>query len=106
MHEKGRFATSFDDLTATCSDRLVDPTWKIRETLTSVGKKAQFDKDVIGRRALELIEKRRKEGFHGPRKDLLQLFIDSKDENGNQFPDEFLKDEILNMTIAGKKNII
>jgi len=81
----------------------VDPAWKIREALTKVGKKAQFDKALIGQRALELIEKRKKEGFHGPRKDLLQLFIDSKDENGNQFPDEFLKDEILNMTIAGKQ---
>ncbi|KAG0041906.1 hypothetical protein BGZ83_001163 [Gryganskiella cystojenkinii] len=102
MHEKGAFATSFDDLTATCSDRLMDPAWKIREALTGVGKKAAYDKAVIGRQALELIARRRKEGYHGARKDLLQLFIDAKDENGEQFPDDFLKDEILNLTIAGR----
>ena len=102
MNEKVAFATSFDDLAATCSDRLMDPAWKIREYLTGVGKKAAYDKELIGRHALELIALRRKEGFHGERKDLLQLFIDSKDDNGESFPDDFLKDQVLNLAAAGK----
>ncbi|KAF9380463.1 hypothetical protein CPC16_010309 [Podila verticillata] len=96
------FAVSFDDLTGVCSDRLVDPTWKIREMFSSVGKKASYDKELIGKHAFKLIEKRRREGFHGTKKDLLQLFMDTKDDNGQPLSDDMLKDAILNFTIAGR----
>ncbi|KAF9343628.1 Protein kinase alk2 [Mortierella sp. AD094] len=102
MDKKVDFAVSFDDLTATCSDRLMDPSWKIREQLTSVGKKAAFDKDLIGKHARELIKKRRREGTEAEKKDLLQLFMDTKDEEGKPLTDDFIADIILNFTIAGR----
>ncbi|KAF9313349.1 Protein kinase alk2 [Podila horticola] len=96
------FAVSFDDLTATCSDRLVDPAWRIRERLTSVGKKVQYDKNLIAEHSFNLIRKRREQGFQGGKKDLLQWFLEAKDDEGNTLSDEVIKDFILNFTIAGR----
>lgn len=95
------FAVSFDELTATCSDRLVDPAWRIRERLTSVGKKAQYDKNLIAEHSFNLIRKRRDQGPQGGKRDLLQWFLDAKDDDGNSLSDEVIKDFILNFTIAG-----
>ncbi|KAI7819906.1 cytochrome P450 [Gamsiella multidivaricata] len=102
MDEKVDFAVSFDDLTATCSDRLLDPLWKIRESLTGVHKKAMYDKDLIGKHALAIIEKRRREGYHAEKKDLLQLFMEVRDENGQPLTDDYIASIILNATIAGR----
>ncbi|KAF9112787.1 hypothetical protein BGX27_002788 [Mortierella sp. AM989] len=102
MDKKVDFATSFDDLASACSDRLMDPLWKFREAVTSVGKKAAHDKNVIRRHALDIIERRRREGFHAEKKDLLQLFLDSTDDDGNPLSEDFIVDIILNFTIAGR----
>ncbi|KAF9926203.1 hypothetical protein FBU30_004162 [Linnemannia zychae] len=100
------FAVSFDDLTATCSDRLLDPAWKIREAITKVGAKAKYDKELIRKHSFEVIERRRKEGFkgyaEGKKKDLLQLFMEATDDEGKPLSNEFLVDIILNFTIAGR----
>lgn len=98
------FAVSFDDLTATCSDRLVDPAWRIRERLTNVGKKAQYDKNLIAEHSFKLIKKRREQGFQGGKKDLLQWFLEAKDDESNTLSDEVIKDFILNFTIAGESS--
>ncbi|KAG0339756.1 hypothetical protein BG000_001432 [Podila horticola] len=74
------FAVSFDELTATCSERLVDPAWRIRERLTSAGAKAQDSK----------------------KKDLLDWFLEATDDDGHPLPDAMIKDFILNFTIAGR----
>ncbi|KAG0196625.1 hypothetical protein BGX28_009915 [Mortierella sp. GBA30] len=102
IHQKAPFAVSFDGLTAACSDRLLDPIWKIRERLTSVGKKVQYDKTLIQQHTLQLMEKRRKEGYHAAKKDLLQIFMETKDEDGAPLSDELIVDIILNFTIAGR----
>ncbi|KAG0074607.1 Protein kinase alk2 [Linnemannia elongata] len=105
IESKVDFAVSFDDLTATCSDRLMDPAWKIREALTSVGAKAKYDKALIRKHSLEIIQRRRAEGFKvspGGKKDLLQLFMEAKDDEGKPLSDEYLVDIILNFTIAGR----
>ncbi|KAG0090073.1 Protein kinase alk2 [Podila epicladia] len=96
------FAVSLDDLTAICSDRLVDPAWRIRERFTKVGKKAQYDRNVITEYSFNLIKKRREQGFRGSKKDLLQWFLEAKDDEGNPLSDEVIKDFILNFTIAGR----
>ncbi|KAF9331755.1 hypothetical protein BG006_005412, partial [Podila minutissima] len=70
MEHQVPFAVSFDDLTATCSYRLVDPAWRIRERLTNVGKKAQYDKNLIAEHSVILIKTRREQGFQGGKKDL------------------------------------
>ncbi|KAF9404523.1 hypothetical protein BGZ94_004115, partial [Podila epigama] len=96
------FAVSFDRLTAICSERLIDPLWPIRERLTSTGKKAQYDKKFIADHALRLIQKRRQQELHGSnnKKDLLQLFMNARDDDGNPLSDDVMKDFILNFTIA------
>jgi cytochrome P450 len=104
MDEKVDFAVSFDDLTETCSERLLDPAWKIREFLTGKSKKAQFDKDVIGKHAIAIIEKRRREGYHAEKKDLLQLFMETKDEDGKPLTDEYISSIILNFTVRSHKH--
>ncbi|KAG0028007.1 hypothetical protein BGZ82_008649 [Podila clonocystis] len=100
------FAVSFDDLTATCSDRVVDPAWRIRERLTGSGAKAQYDKNLIAQHAYALMEKRRTDGnrHQGERnkKDLLDWFLEATDDEGNPLPDAMIKDFILNFTIAGR----
>ncbi|KAF8934408.1 hypothetical protein BGZ58_005723 [Dissophora ornata] len=75
------FAISLDGLTRICSDRLMDPIWKIREHLTGVSKKADYDKQLIRGHGLEIIQRRRKEGYHARKKDLLQLFIEARDDD-------------------------
>lgn len=94
------FAVSFDDLTEICTDRLRDPVWKTRERLTGVQKKAQYDKNLIRSHGLEIIKKRRREGYHASKKDLLQLFMEAKDDEGKPLSDEFLTDIILNFTAS------
>ncbi|KAG0196626.1 hypothetical protein BGX28_009916 [Mortierella sp. GBA30] len=102
IHQKAPFAKSFDDLTAACSARLLDPSWKIREPLTKAGKKIQDDKTLIRQHALQLIEKRRKEGYHAAKKDLLQLIMEANDDDGAPLSDELMVDIINNFTIAGR----
>lgn len=80
----------------------MDPAWRIRERLTSVGKKAQYDKNLIAEHSFNLIRKRREQGFQGGKKDLLQWFLEAKDDEGNTLSDEVIKDFILNFTIAGE----
>ncbi|KAK3815797.1 MAG: cytochrome P450 [Linnemannia gamsii] len=96
------FAVSFDDLTGICSDRLMDPAWRIREALTTVGAKAKYDKALIRKHSHDIIERRRKYGYQGAKKDLLQLFMEAKDDEGEPLSDEYLVDIILNFTIAGR----
>ncbi|KAF9389620.1 hypothetical protein CPB97_011030 [Podila verticillata] len=99
------FAVSFDDLTTTCAERLVDPAWRIRERLTSVGAKAQYDKNLIAQHAYGIMERRRTEGRHqgdSKKKDLLDWFLEAKDDEGNPLPDAMIKDFILTFTIAGR----
>ncbi|KAF9900604.1 hypothetical protein BX616_002551, partial [Lobosporangium transversale] len=92
------FAFAFDDLAEICSFRLIDPFWKLRERLTSLGKRAKMDRDVIRGHALRAIQKRKQEGHHGHRKDLLQLFMDAKTENGEPLSDDMMIDIFLNFT--------
>ena len=100
MEKKVDFAAAFDDLEEVVSDRLMDPAWRIREAVTGIGKKMRRDKATIRNHAFRLIEKRRREGYHKPKKDLLQLFIEAKDENDSPLTDEFLVDIVLNFTVG------
>ena len=93
------YAVSFDDLTEIVSQRLKDPAWPLRERLTGVDKKVQYHKNVIRGYALDIIEKRRREGFCAPRKDLLQWFLEAKDEEGKPLSDDLLVDYVLSFSV-------
>ncbi|KAG0226806.1 hypothetical protein BGW41_004079 [Actinomortierella wolfii] len=112
MTRETDFAVSFDDLTEACSFRLIEPLWRLRERVTSAGAKVRYDRELIRDYALSLIEKRRKQGVQedgfkpynvgGQHKDLLQLFMECLDDDGQPLSDTFIKDIILNFTIAGR----
>ncbi|KAK5821452.1 cytochrome P450 [Linnemannia elongata] len=95
------FADAVGDLLGICSLRLVDPLWRVREAVTSVGKKARELKFVMRERIRTIVERRRREGL-GVKKDILQLLLEATDDDGNPLTEEYLVDIILTFTIAGR----
>ncbi|GJJ79247.1 hypothetical protein EMPS_11607 [Entomortierella parvispora] len=100
--EEVEFAAAFDRLNATVSERLFLGPWKLVEWFTGVGKQVAKDKKIVVDFSLDIIRKRRQSGYHKPQKDLLQLFMDLTDDNGEPLSDDMLKDSILNFIIAGR----
>ncbi|KAG9320891.1 hypothetical protein KVV02_005827 [Mortierella alpina] len=96
------FAASFDSLGRVCSTRFLNPVWKLYERLSGVGKKVQYDRALVRRHAENIIAKRRKEGYHSSRKDLLQWLLETPAEDGKPLSDELVMDNIINFTIAGR----
>ncbi|KAF9965337.1 hypothetical protein BGZ70_005027 [Mortierella alpina] len=96
------FAAAFDRLNATVSERLFLGPWKLVEWCTGVDKQVAKDKKIVVDFALDIIRTRRANGFHKPQKDLLQLFMDLKGDDGEVLSDDMLKDSILNFIIAGR----
>ncbi len=81
IEHKAPLAAAFDRLLAAAADRLLDPTWKIRELLTGERKTIRDDRALMQQFFQDIIDKRRKEGFHGSKRDLLQLFMEWRDED-------------------------
>ncbi|KAG0020225.1 hypothetical protein BGZ82_011649 [Podila clonocystis] len=100
--EEVEFAAAFDRLNAIVGERLFKGPWRMIEWLTGANKQVDKDKKIIIDFALNIIRKRREEGYNRPQKDLLQLFMDLKDDNGEPLSDDNLKDAILNFIIAGR----
>ncbi|KAG0338708.1 hypothetical protein BG000_003520 [Podila horticola] len=100
--EEVEFAAAFDRLNAIVGERLFKGPWRMIEWLTGVDKQVAKDKKIIVDFALNIIRKRREEGYNRPQKDLLQLFMDLKDDNGEPLSDDNLKDAVLNFIIAGR----
>ncbi|KAF9120501.1 hypothetical protein BGW39_011317 [Mortierella sp. 14UC] len=96
------FADAVGDLLGICSLRLVDPLWKLRESATSVGKRARELKFVMRERIRRIVERRRREGLEGDKKDMLQLLLESTDDEGNPLTEDYLVDIILTFTVAGR----
>lgn len=90
------FAKAFDRLNAVVSERLFKGPWKLIEWLDGTNKIVAKDKKTVTDFALNIIRTRRQEGYHRPQKDLLQLFMDLKGEDGEPLSDDMLKDSILN----------
>jgi fatty acid omega-hydroxylase len=94
------FATAFDSAQKVVSERFVNPFYKIKElfnrSLTAQIKAVRsFGADVVAKRRLE-------NNVGGVKSDLLQLFIDYRDENGKGLDDEALVDQVINFIIAGR----
>ncbi|KAF9566421.1 hypothetical protein EC968_003765 [Mortierella alpina] len=101
IEQKAPLAAAFDRLLAAAADRLLDPTRKIRELLTGDRRTTLDDRALIQQFFQDIIDKRRREGFHGTKKDLLQLFMEWRDEDGKSLPDDVLRDNIFQITVAG-----
>ncbi|KAG0001752.1 hypothetical protein BGZ80_010674 [Entomortierella chlamydospora] len=100
------FAASFDRLNHSLSGRIISPIWKFRDWWTGNGKIVERDTKIVHEFAYNVIRKRREELANGEKaernKDLMQLFMDGTDENGQPLSDEMLKDELINMVLAGR----
>ncbi|KAG0374151.1 hypothetical protein BGX24_010747 [Mortierella sp. AD032] len=96
------FADAVGDLLGICSERLVDPLWKLRESVTGVEKRAREFKFVMRERIRSVVERRRMEGREGDKKDMLQVLLETTDDEGNPLTEEYLVDIILSFTVAGR----
>ncbi|KAG0339659.1 Protein kinase alk2, partial [Podila humilis] len=96
------FAAAFDRLNCILGERLFKGPWRLIEKLNGMSKQVAKDRKIVVDFALNIIRKRREEGYNRPQKDLLQLFMDLKDDNGQPLSDDMLKDSILNFIIAGR----
>ncbi|KAF9429582.1 Protein kinase alk2 [Podila epigama] len=100
--EEVEFAAAFDRLNAIVGERLFRGPWEIYEKINGIDKQVEKDKKIVVDFALNVIRHRREIGYDRPQKDLLQLFMDLKGDDGEPLSDEMLKDSILNFIIAGR----
>ncbi|KAG0325089.1 Protein kinase alk2 [Podila humilis] len=97
------FAMAFDRLNASLSRRFINPFWKIIQWWS--GQAAQVEKDakLVHDFAYGVIRRRRREqGFQKKHKDLMQLFMEAQDEDGQALSDDMLRDMLLNFLLAGR----
>jgi cytochrome P450 len=92
------FAEAFDRLQGMMDMRFVNPIWRITETF------APYTKDLATVRdfGAKIVKERRLEKGSVERFDILSLFLDAKDINGNLFSDKALAEHVLNFIIAGR----
>ncbi|KAG0213597.1 hypothetical protein BGX28_004014 [Mortierella sp. GBA30] len=101
IDHKPPIAAAFDRLLAAAANRMLDPTQKIRERLTGTHKVIIEDRAQIQLFFQDIIDRRRKEGYHAEKSDLLQLFMEWKDEDGKSLSNDLMLDSIFQMTVAG-----
>ncbi|KAF9355989.1 Protein kinase alk2, partial [Mortierella sp. AD094] len=95
--QMGLFIRTFKDLLEILTDHMDGPLWKIRERLDGTHKKTQDNRQILRGYAQEIMNKRRREGYHSEKKDLLQLFIEGKDDEGENMSDELIMDNIITL---------
>lgn len=110
INGKAPFGEAITDLLQIASDRLVDPIWKLREALTTVGAKSRHSKDVLRQHIQGIIAKHRAEeekerewgqGEEGKKKKtLLRMFMDVRDEDGKPHSDKHIVDITLNLMVS------
>ncbi|KAI8604915.1 cytochrome P450 [Dissophora ornata] len=96
------FAEAIDDLLEISARRINDPIWKIRERFNGTTEKIASDKKMIHDYAQNIIDKRRREGYHAEKKDLLQMFMSGKDDLGESLSDNLIIDNIVTFTAGGR----
>jgi cytochrome P450 len=100
LTENVDFALAFDSSQRAVSARFFNPFWKVSELF-----RPSLRKDVRTVRSfgLQVVQQRRAEMEQGVKKpDLLQLFMEYKDEDGVGLSDDELVDQVINFIIAGR----
>lgn len=101
MEGESPLGHTFDSMVSICSKRALNPVWRIKEWMTGTDKKLQSGQRFVAEHMASIIQKRREQGFHGGKKDLLQLFLEATDDDGNPLSDSVIQDFIVNITVAG-----
>ncbi|KAG0340365.1 hypothetical protein BG004_006460 [Podila humilis] len=96
------FAEAFDRLNHSISGRFMNPIWQLMDWWSGKDKIVARDSKYLKGFALDLIKKRRQNGFDGKHRDLMQLFMETTDDNGEPLSDDMLIDTLLNFIIAGR----
>ncbi|KAL1919995.1 uncharacterized protein VTP21DRAFT_1141 [Calcarisporiella thermophila] len=99
------FAVSFDYAQGVLDHRFTNPFWRITEFLSGTQRRFQEAVGVLNDFCYEIIRDRRKESaeHRGARKhDLLDMFMDYRDERGEALSDRQLRDVVINFIIAGR----
>lgn len=92
------FVQAFDKTQRAISDRFFNPFWRLTEPFNPEIKKCMSYIREFGR---EVVRNRRS-GKVSPNEDLLQLFMDFKNEDDSQMNDEQLVDQVINFIVAGR----
>ncbi|KAF9106338.1 hypothetical protein BGX29_009755 [Mortierella sp. GBA35] len=100
--EEVPFAAAFDRLNHTLSERFISPLFKIISWYKGHADTIESDSKIVSDFTYEVIRKRREGGHDKDHKDLMQLFMDAQDENGEPLTDEMLKDTMNNFILAGR----
>ncbi|CAG8655185.1 15461_t:CDS:2 [Funneliformis mosseae] len=101
--EPVRFAMAFDSVQATIDGRFLNPFWKFTEIFSEGGRKMRANCKYLSEFAYKIIKKRRNDpkALKNP-KDILNIFMNAKLEDGQYLTDKELRDIILNLIIAGR----
>ncbi|KAJ3215203.1 hypothetical protein HK099_006461 [Clydaea vesicula] len=104
------FASAFDRVQGIVCDRFINPFWFITEFFT--GERIELNKnlDIVNTFAKEMIVEARKRNLANDhdnnedvsKNDLLDFFLESKNEDGTPLKDSQLRDVVLNFIIAGR----
>ena len=97
LHQDIPFANAFDGAQYSVQLRFLTLFWKMQK-FTPRERKLAENIQTLNSFCTELIKERRAEGKNSGRSDLLSLFL----ESGDDVDDEFLRDVIINYTIAGR----
>ncbi|KAF9186133.1 hypothetical protein BGZ51_005631 [Haplosporangium sp. Z 767] len=101
--EEVPFATAFDRMNHTLSQRLMTPAfWAFKEWRDGSLGQVERDTKTVNEFAFNVIRKRREHGPPEGHKDLMQLFMETHDEDGKPLSDEMLKDSLNNFILAGR----
>ncbi|RIA86129.1 cytochrome P450 [Glomus cerebriforme] len=98
-----QFAKSFDFTQRVLGNRLENPFWSITELFTKEGRKMREECKYLSEFGNQIIENRRNdlEALKNP-KDVVNLFMNARKDNGEKLTDRELRDIVLNFIIAGR----
>ncbi|KAF9434923.1 hypothetical protein BGZ76_007209 [Entomortierella beljakovae] len=102
INKKVPYVDALEDMLEIVTGRIVNPLWKISEQFNGKGKLMKEKRQVVFNYAKNILDKRRREGFHRERKDIIQYFIEGTDNEGNPVRDEVIIDNIIGFTVAGR----
>lgn len=105
------FGDAFDYVNYIIDSRLPNPLWKLTEKFSEKGRRLRFSCDVMNTHVYKLIEERqelRKDPSYAKKKletrtrDLLDMFLDIKTEDGKPLNMPQLRDMVLNFMVGGR----
>ncbi|KAL1916558.1 uncharacterized protein VTP21DRAFT_5749 [Calcarisporiella thermophila] len=96
------FMRAFDFAQDTIDRRFRDPFFRITEFITGRGRKMEAAVKVLDNYAFTVIDARRQNPDENRKRDLLDLFMEYRHEDGSCLSDRELRDIVVNFMIAGR----